>query len=320
MCDRTDPHRPTALVPEDYDHILTFARIPSSAYPFVGIVTPDMVAAVEAEYHEAEAHSVYMAEGVGIHGAAFACDACGARYNYGSLFRHKPTGEVISMGHDCADNFNMGYPVAQAQSIRKGRERALIISRKRSARFRGLLGWARKQSPELLAALKADHYITKDIRQKLIQYAESPRLSPKQEALLLKLAADTAKREERKKEQDAEPKVPVPVTDERIRVEGTVVSFKWDDFGGGKVTVKVETPDGSYLLWGTCPSAIVDQLEEEQNTYPFQTEEGVPIHRPTTKSLICGRTLSFTAKVKPGNRDPHFGFFSRPTKPQLTAK
>jgi hypothetical protein len=55
------------------------------------------------------------------------------------------------------------------------------------------------------------------------------------------------------------------------------------------MTVKVTVPDGGvFLLWGSVPDSLLG-------------------------AELRGATVEFSAMVKHGDRDPSFGFFSRPT-------
>lgn len=87
---------------------------------------------------------------------------------------------------------------------------------------------------------------------------------------------------------------PVPVTDERITIEGTVVKVSWKQgFGYYDDAVKklIVRDDRGFKVWGTCPKAII---EADQ-----------------------GDRVKFTAKIERGDRDETFGFFVRATKPEL---
>ena len=54
--------------------------------------------------------------------------------------------------------------------------------------------------------------------------------------------------------------------------------------------------DDGWKVWGTCPKA-------------FGSDE----------SKIVGQTIQFVAKIEPSSDDATFGFFSRPTKPEILA-
>lgn len=91
--------------------------------------------------------------------------------------------------------------------------------------------------------------------------------------------------------------VPVPVTDERMAIEGTVLSTRLQegDFGTvKKMLVQVFLGEGAYKLWGNAPSAIWE--------------------------VEAGDTVKFVARVKRSDKDESFGFWSRPTKAEIVAK
>lgn len=117
-----------------------------------------------------------------------------------------------------------------------------------------------------------------DVLQKLVKYGS---LSDRQVDALLKALQRAS--------QPDEAKVPA-VTGKGLSIRGEVVSVKWHDnnFGGGyKMTVKIATAVGVYLLWGSVPSGMgVNDLK--------------------------GQQVVFTADVEQSDRDASFAFFKRP--------
>ena len=96
-------------------------------------------------------------------------------------------------------------------------------------------------------------------------------------------------------EAEKEAASPVPEKEGRIEVEGEIVAASWKchDFGETlKITVKHE--DG-WKVWGSAPKV-------------FGRDE----------SELVGKIVSFTAKVSRSQDDNTFGFFSRPTKAEIT--
>jgi len=85
---------------------------------------------------------------------------------------------------------------------------------------------------------------------------------------------------------------PVPVTDARVKVTGVVQTIKPQETEYGMTWKMLVTADEGYRLWGTVPSSIDPQ---------------------------AGDRVSFMARVTPSRDDATFGFYSRPTKPELLA-
>jgi len=308
---RSDIHRPSTMVPSEYTLAIDFAM----AVP--ELFQPDLFVK--------EAQEIYREHGAQIHGGIFSCDVCGARYKYGSLFRHEPTGQVISVGHDCAERLEFAGDFGSAQREAK---RLGLLGIERFERYCGLRAFARANRivPSLMRDLKLKHPITQDIRRKLIGTGARYGLTPKQISLVVKLAYDAR--------QPAEKHVPVPIVDGRQRIEGVVVGTKIQESDYGdqlKMTVKVVTPEGSWLVYGSVPSSLSQAASEvddklycdwsaSMNAYPHETlpeyKARVGGQMPPERKGIKGHTVSFEAKLQAG-RDPHFAFFSRPTKAKI---
>jgi hypothetical protein len=126
--------------------------------------------------------------------------------------------------------------------------------------------------------------ILRDMLRKLNQYGS---LSQAQIDFALRLSAELARPKEEKPEE-----VHVPAPTGRVEVQGVVVSVKGHESDWGyteKMTVKVETPDGSWLCWATVPSCL---------------------------DVERGNRIAFTATLEPG-REPHFAFAKRPSKARV---
>lgn len=150
-------------------------------------------------------------------------------------------------------------------------------------------------NPALAAALKGDHPIIRDIANRLERFGA---ISEKQAALVLKIDAD---------ERARAAEVFVSAPSGKATITGQVVSSKLQpsDFGATwKMTVKVSSPAGSWLAYGTIPTSILEALRPELDG--------------NLTDVIRGRTVSFTATFSRGN-EAHFAFFARPTKATIDA-
>jgi hypothetical protein len=81
-------------------------------------------------------------------------------------------------------------------------------------------------------------------------------------------------------------------------VTGVIVFAR---YSGGTHKILVVTDDGCRL-WGTCPKAVIPNI---RTIY-------------TTKQLLHGRRVKFTAELAPKKGDdPLFGLFKRPRRAQV---
>lgn len=272
---RTDIHRVGAIEPENYRIVLSYA-LPGSegGWPVPG-VNMDRIAALRAA-------GVPFAD----HGGPGKCTVCGATFRYGDVWVHVPTGTHIHVGQDCAAKYEL---IADRRDF----ERELDATRVRSAREHqaAIKAEARAEflagHPGLAEALQTDHRIVRDIASRFEVYGT---LSPAQVALVLRLATEAAT------PRPEEAHVPAP--EGRQTVRGRVVSVKTHEGDWGpslKVTIKVETPAGSWLAWGTLPAALADAGAARPEGADWR-----------------GAEIEFVATLARG-RDAHFALFKRPT-------
>lgn len=320
---RTDPHRPGALVPADYESCLDYSMATCSAatgpVPPIGVdctwphtlpdgrvyhgVCPDSgrccVRSAEGRARGA-GHEVF--------GGVGRCGVCGAHYTYGTLFRHR-SGELVHMGHDCADKYRLMYD-RSAWEVENGRLRAALARNVERAvhdeQRRAFLD-ARPGLEGALALGRSDDGATRamrtiaDVRDKFYAWRS---MSDKQVELVMRLAGQILD------PPPPERHCPAPVGPGRVTFTGEIVSVKaGDGYMGGvsyKMTIRVETEDGStWLAFGTCPSSLTDIL------HPTSHWGGGKI------SELRGRVVEVTAGLAlPRERrdgGDHFAFMSRPS-------
>lgn len=268
MAKRTDMHRPGAIIPADYSLTRFYAIPGENDGPFE---RADFAATVDFARERAQ---------VGSFGK---CGVCGAAFRYGALFTHTG-GELIHMGQDCARKYEMlgDYEAwdAHIESVKRARAAMVQAALNRTKREAFLAA-----NPGLAEALQADHHISADLRNKFQAYCS---LSPKQVELAFKLQAQA-----NEPPKAVEPTVQAP--EGRMVVRGIVLSVKSYDSDWGqtwKMAVKVQTPTGYWIAWGTVPSSLPGDLK--------------------------GKEVEFTATLSRGN-EAHFALCKRPSKAKLVA-
>ena len=271
MSKRTDPHRPGAIVPADYDYLISYSLPGSTMRRGVNM---EALAALPAED--------FFKRPMGGR-----CDVCGAHFIHGDVWRHRPTDKLLHFGHDCADKYTMLAErldwSAKADAERRWTAAQLEHERRVEARQKFL-----DDHPGLKDLLLLDHPVIQNIRESFERSGWCSLTVPQIE--LVRKIADQLSQPKTEEQKIAHPTG-------RIEFEGEIVSAKWHDsqYGGSlKMTVKVTTPEGIWLAWGSVPKSV---------TVP---ERG-----------LRGYKVRLTATLESGGRDSHFCFFKRPTSAKL---
>lgn len=131
-------------------------------------------------------------------------------------------------------------------------------------------------------------------------------LSDKQIAAVAKVLQADADRAAKKAAEKAEMN---PVAEGKQTISGEVVSVKCQDSMYGSTWKMLVKDDRNFKVWGTIPTAIMNQ----------QDAEGGEDYNAAISDLV-GRRVSFNATVEASDDDKTFGFYSRPTKATLAAK
>ena len=306
MTARLDVHSPGSIVPADYTFLFCYAHPTTvNGWPVPGFNMGLLIVTRTGEpFYDTRLHSTIQPRVSGDgklirfskihkHGP---CDVCGAYHVEGSVFVHDPSGEAVALGWRCAEKLELNFDASQRALLAGKRKKArqfVVLKAKRRLFLREFVGDA---PAEFLAALKTDHPVVRAIRASIIRRSVEP--SGPQVQVVLKITREKKERDSRPEEKH----VQAPISDKRQRVEGKIVSIKWKEsvYGGAyKITVKIETPDGSWLTWGTLPSALEDFTQEI-------TAEG-----------LKGALIAFDARLTQSSDSNHFTFFKRPTKPVL---
>lgn len=244
------------------------------------------------------------------------CQHCGHRgLRYLAFFLHRPTGEILGVGQDCAEKLNLESR-SQLQ-IRRFRE-----ARRREAKLAAFT----EAHPQVVAFL--DEYRAKveagerrandflhSISFKLKKWGE---LSEKQVAAVERSIEREAEWAAEREAEEADEPDPAPAIEGRIEITGKIVSSKYKDTQFGSVLKMVVLDDRGFKVWGTQPDGL---LAEAPNPYSDDAtasqagwiEKGEKWYRPADR----GDRVRFTATVTRSDRDETFGFFKRPTKAEV---
>jgi hypothetical protein len=322
--ERTDPHRDKSINPPDYTYLVEYAS-GSEAEPGFNIdcERPTWIMdgrgghTVPGRPHHSDRcclmqvrRSFPVFHGGAAEGSSSQCHVCGAWFRYGTALLHDPTGEAIFIGQDCAAKYAGITTHAEAAAYRKAMAEARTIAGREMKKARARDAFL-AANPAFVAAVDAakalhiendangrvPHHLHKhnmarftllDMADKVARYGS---LNEKQLAYAATLAKRIA-------EPIPEAERHVDAPEGRLEVTGRVVSVRdhTSDYGiTWKMVVKVETPDGTWLAWGTVPASILADSKG-----------------PIT-DWLKGRTVTFTGTLKRGD-DAHFAFFKRPTK------
>lgn len=283
---RTDVHRPSALVTEDYDFFACGYKGSGGHPGYSPLATP--------------AGKELLDEGWRMGGVSGGnCDHCGAFIIYYALLLHRPTKTIIRVGETCLDN-RFARSTAEFQAMRKraqlDREKQRIVARKaewiaESPDHAKLIDW-------LAAQVEGGHHgyggFYFSLLSKFNRYGD---LSEKQVAAGLKAKARDENHAAEKAEREAAEPKPVPIPDEikgeRVVLTGIVLGTKVVDSDFGSTLKMLMRDDRGFKVWGTVPRELDD---------------------------VKGTRVTFTAKVEASDDDPCFGFYSRPTKADYAAE
>jgi hypothetical protein len=274
---RTDIHRPAEIEPKDYT-FLAYEFLPEHLADGFQSSTWFRVSAAIDNGAKFSDHK---------HGGN--CMICGAHMLYSAIFLHRPSNVLIRTGLECCEKLDGAL---HPHAFRKAaKDHADVVAGKKRAQAlvaaRGLEdAWTiftDTTSNEVSDSKPAA--IVRDIIGKLVRYGE---ISEKQWIFLRKLTNDAfdAPAINARRAAEKEAALPAPVTKDRVKISGTIVSKRFDEVWN-VLKIVVKTADG-WAAWGSCPS-FLDKVE-------------------------VGQVIEFMASLQVSDKDPKFAFFKRPTK------
>lgn len=322
---RTDIHRPAVIEPANYEFVA-----------FEYLKTDDDLGAamfLAAERARTRAHMAATGGTYSSHAHGGNCHVCGAAAIYTALFYHKGANVYVRTGLDCAEKlecfggeaFRKKVSTALEATAGKRKAKATLeaaglseawaiceaITKRHADNNAAYAAW-RAANPEPECRSSGGGYgieevgapkpvptsdaemTVRDIVSKLVKYGS---VSDKALNFVRVLIERINKAPEiaaaRAAELEAAKPVPTDLHGKRADFRGTVLTVKepdeYDRFGSTKMLVK--HADG-WKLWGTVPSSILHDIAR-------------------------GDEVEFSATIKVSDKDPKFGFWSRPTKARL---
>jgi len=273
---RTDIHRPSAIVPADYEFVACeCVKMDAMGAPSFIMAYREVIRA-----HMASTGGTYSK-----HAHAGNCHICGAHCIYTVLFYHAGTNTYIRTGTECADKLDfMGADafVKHAKDAMKqqaGKRKAQAILE--TAGLKACWDLYLTQDPG--PGEKNEEQTIRSITAGLVKYGK---LSEKQVNFLRMLVTRMANREKMAEQRRIETMAAadLPVSVKRVTIRGKVVALKTADWGGTQMLIQHAT---GWKVFGSVPAAL--------------------------SGVQRGAEVQFDATIKPSGTDKKFGFFSRPS-------
>ena len=215
------------------------------------------------------------------------CVRCNHRITYWIIFRHKPSGEAVIVGRDCAEtaSLNLDSDAARTYQINL----AAIQRRKMEARCSSMRAQFASEHAELLEnmdALRADDFVS-DL---LSSIEKRGYLTDKQMYWAEKKVTDLAKFVTTGASCEITPASAAPIGKSQT-VEGVVLKLDYKENSFGARFVMTVKSDDGWACWGTVPSSI-------------------------SGGICKGDRIRFVATLEASDK-PSFAFTKRPRKAKI---
>jgi hypothetical protein len=227
------------------------------------------------------------------HGVSpYRCAHCGqTNVAYVAAVDHLPSGERLCFGWQCCNRIGLSLPDFKMRFI-QSKAKAQLAREALLAKCDEFL--TRGGNEEVAAVIK--RVGSKELKNSFVcdvvsRFWANGSISKNQAAAIVKSAAREDEFAANKAIEDAKPKADFPSSGERVKIIGTIVSFKDVETMYGLTVKMLVRGDCGNKFWGTVPSGLDAQR---------------------------GDRIEFFAKCEVSKNDAHFGFFSRPTKASVT--
>lgn len=321
---RTDVHRPSAIVPEDYVFV---------ALEYEKCDSMEAVYSIQHNREILKKHREATGATYSRHEHGGNCHICGAHCIYTAIFHHLPTNTYIRTGFDCAEKLDMGDERAFRgfkKSIDDARERmagkakaeAILVDMGLSQ------AWEIYRNAETIVGTYEVNTIL-DMVRNLVRYGN---LSEKQVAFIGKLLHQINNRDAIEAARKAEHEAAANCPTGKTTIRGEVISTKCEDgYYGIQLRMLVKDERG-FKVFGSIPASIqsvplthrepVDASEVERTRnrgHEVKQDENGDWYYEWSNQRALGRgdMVEFSATCEPSRDDAKFGFYKRPTKARL---
>lgn len=287
---RTDIHKPSAIIPEDYDFIAAFSKAE-------GLADFDLLRQQEQLLQR---HMEVTGGMRSSHKHGGNCHVCGASSREYAVFYHIPSNTYIRTGFDCAEKLDTGMEDLFRKI--KTEAKAVEFSRKGALKAFGLLaeyglGDAVKaifkeqdHKKGLVDSSIAQHRTISDIFNTVVK---TGRITDTQISFIKALLDQVERADEIKAQRDAEKALAEDAPEGKVVVEGEVVAIKIQESMYGITEKMLVKNQAGWTVWSTIPKAVSD--------------------------VEKGAVVKFTATLTPSSDDRTFAFAKRPSKASIIA-
>lgn len=315
--ERTDIHRPSAIVPADYEYV---------GIEFMKIETFGDCAIIEAARAIVKAHMMRTGGTYSVHEHGGNCHVCGAHAIYTVLFYHAKSNSYVRTGNDCAQKLDMafdgnafkrfvegvkgareahaGKKKAQALLADQGIERAWPIYIAEWPQHTPECGASGKDqygddngasvpcNCDIVARVRDfDQYEERTIRDIVSKVVRFGNISDRAAAFVSNLLEKIANRAVMAAQRATEAEAAAPVPTGRVIITGRVLA------------VKTQERESYYRGDSGIDTKVL-----------IQGLTGFKVWGNRFMNAEKGNLVTFTATIKPSKNDPKFGYFSRPSK------
>lgn len=230
MTKRTDVHRPSAILPQDYELVEGLGGFQDYGYPGGG------------------------------------CAHCGHAIRYAVRFKHLPSGDILDFGEDCANLIDLENRVAYIVQRMKNAAREQAMKDRAEKQWFERREDMEDSDPDVVEWMETQNWdlekfaFLNDMKWAFDKYGS---LTPAQTGAVRKIMARRIEQAEARLN-EVLPTTPAP--EGRVEVEGEIVYTKYDsdaNFPALKMLVKLTD---NNKVWGTVPRAIEEAQGQLKGT------------------------------------------------------